>query len=107
GDTGYVRDRDAEFAARGVARSEILAEIDVTAREVEETLAGLTDADLAAMYPVAIAGVRFRVDDFLLHLASHLSFHLGQIDYHRRIVTGVSAGADALSIPELATAEPQ
>ncbi len=107
GGTGYERDRDAEFAKRGVARSEILAEIEVAAREVEETLAGLTAADLAAPYPVAIAGVRFRVDDFLLHLVSHLSFHLGQIDYHRRIVTGVKTGADTLAIPALASAEPQ
>jgi len=107
GNTGYVRDRDAEFAKRGVPRSEILAEIDVTARDVEETLAGLTKADLAAPYPVALAGVRFRVDDFLLHLVSHLSFHMGQIDYHRRIVSGMSEGAGALAISELASAEPE
>lgn len=107
GNTGYVRDRDAEFASRGVPRSEILAAIEDAAREVEETLANLTDKDLAAPYPIAIAGVRFRVDDFLLHLVSHLSYHLGQIDYHRRIVTGVRESAEALAIPALASAEPK
>lgn len=104
GDTGYERDRDAEFAKRAVPRDEILAEIDVTIREVEETLRRLGEKELAAPYPLPVAGVRVRVDDFLLHLAGHLSFHLGQIDYHRRIVSGESKGAGVLPIPELATA---
>jgi len=87
GDTGYVRDRDAEFAERDVPRAEVLERIDAAVAAVERTLPRLTDADLAREYPVPIGMVRVETGDFLIHLATHLAYHLGQVDYHRRMVT--------------------
>jgi hypothetical protein len=87
GSTGYVRDRDAEFAERDLPRSEVLARIDATIAAVEQTLRRLTDADLARDYPAPVGKFRFETGDFLIHLATHLAYHLGQVDYHRRMVT--------------------
>ena len=87
GNTGYVRDRDSEFARQGIAREELIREIDATLADVKSTLANLPDQVLSADYPIEVFNKgKFRTDWFLVHLATHLNYHLGQIDYHRRIL---------------------
>ena len=103
GGSGYVRDRDAEFATRGTSRSDLIRMINDTIEVIEATLPRLSDERLAAPYPVEVAGVRVRTDDFLTHLAVHLGYHLGQVDYHRRLVAAAGT-VGAMGIPELATA---
>jgi uncharacterized damage-inducible protein DinB len=105
GETGYVRDRDSEFAVRDLSREELLHKIEQTVTVVQETFERLDSRRLAEEYPQEVGGVNMRTDDFLVHLASHLGYHLGQVDYHRRLVTGVSATAGTMRLPELATAE--
>lgn len=86
--SGFVRDRDAEFASRGLPRAKLLSELEAAVSAVQRTLPEITDAQLAAEYPVPVAGRRVRTSDLLVHLAAHLGYHLGQVDYHRRFVTG-------------------
>ena len=88
GGSGYRRDRDAEFGDRSVPRQVILERIEEASRLVPQTVAGLGAEVLDAEYPDPVAGVRLNAGDFLIHLAAHLNYHLGQLDYHRRIVTG-------------------
>jgi len=88
GNSGYVRDRDAEFQRRDLSRAELLREVATTRAVVAKTLRELPDATWAAPYPVEFAGNRLRTDVFLHHLAAHLAYHLGQIDAHRRIGGG-------------------
>jgi uncharacterized damage-inducible protein DinB len=94
GGTGYARDRDAEFARRGVPRPELLAEIARAEREVGETLARLGDDDLARPYPLEVFGRTDTTGWMLLHLVQHFTYHLGQVNYHRRLLGG-SAEATA------------
>jgi len=101
GGDGYKRDRDAEFARRDVSRMELLAGIDAAIASVKRTLPLLNDATLAAPYPEPIAKRTVCTRDFVVHLVSHLSYHLGQLDYHRRMVTGDPKGVDAVSVREL------
>lgn len=101
GQTGYVRDRDAEFARRDVPRDELLAEIDAAAAAVERGLAQCGDEALAAPYPEPMAGRTVATSVYLIHLASHLAYHLGQVDYHRRTVTHSGAGVGALAVERL------
>jgi hypothetical protein len=102
GATGYVRDRDAEFAKKGVPRAEIIKGIDAAIDEVTRTLATLDTALLEKPFPVEIAGHKIQTGLFLQHLASHLAYHLGQIDYHRRVVTGNSVSVGTIPVPPLA-----
>jgi hypothetical protein len=102
GATGYVRDRDAEFALRGVPRAEIVESIGTAADEVTRTLTTLDPAQLDKPFPVEIGGNRIQTSMFLQHLASHLAYHLGQVDYHRRVVTGNSVSVGAIPIPPIA-----
>jgi hypothetical protein len=106
GGSGYVRDRDAEFSRRDVPRDELLAEVDAAIDVVERTLGALPDDGLDAVYPERIAGRELTSRDWLVHLASHLAYHLGQLDYHRRAVTGDMRGVRALPLDELPAASP-
>lgn len=89
GENGYVRDRDLEFADKNVARSEMLADIDETRVVVLSTLAGLTEEDLDKPYPIEVFGKPMTTGFFVTHLATHFNYHLGQINYHRRLVAKV------------------
>lgn len=102
GATGYVRDRDAEFAKSGVPRAEIVKGIEAAADEVTRTLATLDPAQLEKPFPAELGGNRIQTGMFLQHLASHLAYHLGQIDYHRRVVTGSSHSVGALPLTTIA-----
>jgi uncharacterized damage-inducible protein DinB len=104
GGTGYVRHRDAEFARRDVTRPTMLAELDRAAEAVRAGLSGLHDSQLADEFPDLIGGMRFRTGDYLLHLTTHLAYHLGQVDYHRRMVTGSEQPIGAMRTSELSSA---
>ena len=86
GHTGYVRDRDAEFATKNVARSEILSKIGEVEGMIEEVLGGIPKRDLEMEVPAPALGSPQRLDRWLLHLVSHLAYHIGQINYHRRLL---------------------
>lgn len=102
GGSGYVRDRDAEFSLRGVERDELVRLIETASDEVTRALATLDDSQLDEPFPVEVAGVRLPTGRFIGHLAVHLAYHLGQMDYHRRIVTGVNKALGALAPAALA-----
>jgi hypothetical protein len=106
GQTGYVRDRDYEFAARDLPREALLAQIARAEAAIRATLPGLSEDQLSQEYPEALRGHFLQTREFLLQLAVHLAYHLGQISYHRRLVTGNAQGVGALSPVELTTARP-
>jgi hypothetical protein len=106
GGTGYVRDREAEFARRDVSRSELVAEIERARAAVAAALPRVAADALEQDYPELIAESRIRTDEYLVHLCAHFAYHLGQLDSHRRIVTGQAAGVGALRPVELASARP-
>ena len=87
GNTGYVRDRDAEFNDKNILVQQILNEIDDVKVVIESALAQLTLKDLQEMYPINIRKEGMSVEQFLIHLYGHLNYHLGQINYHRRLTS--------------------
>jgi uncharacterized damage-inducible protein DinB len=104
GGTGYIRDRPAEFARRDVPRADLLREIEAARAAVKTALSGAVAPDPAAEFPERIGGKRVDTGDYLVHLATHLAYHLGQIDYHRRVVTGNDKAIDAMQTAELGSA---
>ena len=85
GKNGYVRDREAEFGSKNVSKDDLITAIDETSEMVTSTLAKLTTDDLAAVYPIEVFGHPMTTEAFLIHLSTHLNYHLGQINYHRRL----------------------
>ena len=86
GGTDYVRDRDAEFSSKFVPRAKLLAEVDAAASDVKAVLGKITDEDLQKNYPIEVFGHPMTTEFFVVHLATHLNYHLGQVNYHRRII---------------------
>jgi uncharacterized damage-inducible protein DinB len=99
--TGYVRDREAEFATRDVSRVELLQQIGAARAALKQAVSRLDTGTLDSAYPIEVAGQRLSTGQFVLHLAAHLAYHLGQVDYHRRFVTGSGPVGGMQSIPAL------
>ncbi len=86
GNTGYIRQRDLEFSLKNVECSELIKQVDSVINVVEETLSALTYKDLQKEYPIRVFGEAMTTEFFLTHLTTHLTYHLGQINYHRRLL---------------------
>jgi hypothetical protein len=87
GNSGYVRNRDLEFSATGLSRAHLLTEIQTTRSVVLHTLNKLPVNVLTQEYPQQVFGHPMTTLYFLIHLAGHFNYHLGQINYHRRLVS--------------------
>lgn len=87
GNSGYVRSRDLEFSDNGVPRADLLIGIDETIDVVTATLTNISDEDVEKIYPIEVFGEPLTTEFFLVHLAGHLNWHLGQINYHRRLLS--------------------
>ncbi len=85
GDTGYIRQRDLEFSLKDVLRTELLKQVDNTIELVDHVLTKLPNEDLEKKYPLEVFKKPMTTEYFLVHLTTHLSYHLGQINYHRRL----------------------
>lgn len=87
GNSGYVRNRAVEFERRDVPLSQLLVRIERARVVVDEVVPELDPAGLQEPFPeppASMAGIE--TGRFLLHLVSHLAYHLGQVNYHRRLV---------------------
>jgi len=101
GETEYIRDREAEFGTPSGTRLQLGAEVRATIEDIENVLDRLPDSVLEGEFPQEVGGYRINTRRFLLHLCSHLAFHVGQIGYLRRLITGNAATSGAVSIRAL------
>ncbi|MCE2895483.1 MAG: DUF1572 domain-containing protein [Flammeovirgaceae bacterium] len=90
GNSGYTRNRDNEFAAHGMPRIELLNEIGKTKNSVALALGSLQQNVLSMPFPEEVFKVPMTTEYFLIHLIAHLGYHLGQINYHRRMIQNPS-----------------
>ena len=91
GNIAYTRDRQLEFSARGVERDEIIARLEAVQASIPRVIAALSEAQLDAVDPGNGTDKPLSVRQWLVHLYGHLSYHLGQVDYLRRVTTGAGA----------------
>ncbi|WP_046744207.1 DinB family protein [Kordia zhangzhouensis] len=86
GNTDYVRHREAEFDTKNTPKATLLTEIKTVQKTVVSSLTQLQEEDLAKNYPIEKNGEIVTIGHMLLHLFWHLSYHIGQINYHRRLL---------------------
>ena len=86
GKTGYIRNRELEFSLTDVPRIELLKKIDETILIVRSSLDKLTQEELLKEYPIMVFDAATSTEYLLVHLTTHLTYHLGQINYHRRLL---------------------
>jgi hypothetical protein len=102
GHNGYTRDRDGEFNARDLTRVELVEELQRAARAVREVVPQLDDDCYDEVFPVTVVPERpMPTGRFLLQLCVHAGFHLGQIGYLRRALTGDPRSSNPVSVKEL------
>jgi uncharacterized damage-inducible protein DinB len=87
----YKRDRPLEFSARGVEQAELIRRLEAVREMVPRVIAGLSEAQLDADFPEVVLDKPLPTRQWLMHLNGHLNYHLGQVDYLRRITTGKGA----------------
>lgn len=86
GKTGYIRNRELEFSLKNIPRKELIEKVASTIKMIDSTLDKLSQEDLEKDYPTEPLGYKMTTEYFLIHLLSHLDYHLGQINYHRRLL---------------------
>lgn len=86
GNTGYIRNRELEFSLKDIPRTELIQQVEKTIAVVNSSLEKLSAEDLEKEYPLEALGYKMTTEYFMIHLFGHLSYHLGQINYHRRLL---------------------
>jgi uncharacterized damage-inducible protein DinB len=86
GNSGYIRDRDAEFHNKNIDKKKLINMIVDTQHVVSESLHHFDTSELTNIYPIQVFEKDMTYEYFLIHLISHLNYHLGQINYLRRIL---------------------
>lgn len=87
GNTGYIRERDKEFSLKNIPREQIVVDLKKTVAIIKNTLPHLSTEYLKKDFPVQINYKTSSTSYVLLHLLTHLSYHLGQVNYHRRLLS--------------------
>ena len=86
GATGYIRHRELEFSSTNIPKNDLLLEIDKTRSVLDNTLDKITASQLELEDPILVFDKKTTTYYFLIHLTTHLAYHLGQINYHRRLI---------------------
>lgn len=86
GYTGYIRHRDLEFSLKNIEKAQLIKRIEETLHVVISTLRQLEEKNFEEEYPLMVFDQKTTIEYMLIHLATHLGYHLGQINYHRRLL---------------------
>jgi uncharacterized damage-inducible protein DinB len=87
GNTGYLRNREAEFNTTGLSLDHLMIEYEETLNAIRTGLALLDDNRMKQPFPLEKHGEEVTIEYMLMHLYSHLNYHLGQVNYHRRLLS--------------------
>ena len=86
GKTNYIRNRPLEFSLKHIPKTELIEKIEETILVLNKTLETVTPEILQQEYPILVFESKTTTEFFLVHLSTHLAYHLGQINYHRRLL---------------------
>lgn len=86
GNTGYIRNREAEFSLRNIPRAHLIEQVLETIQVINETMSGFGENNFSSNYPLEVFGKPMTYEYFMMHLQGHLNYHLGQVNYHRRLL---------------------
>jgi len=86
GQLSYVRNRPLEFSARGLSRRELCAQLTDLRDAIPTVIENLSEKQLETEYPEVVLERATSTRECLIHLYGHLNWHLGQVNYVRRIL---------------------
>jgi hypothetical protein len=82
----YIRNRELEFSSKNISKVELLSKIEETQKIVQTSLTHLPIPNLEKEFPILVFEKPAATEYILIHLTTHLAYHLGQINYHRRFI---------------------
>jgi hypothetical protein len=88
GKTNYIRNRELEFSLKDISKSELIKKIEETIDVVNDSLDMVSESELKMDFPLLVFNEKTSTEFMLNHLTTHLAYHLGQINYHRRLLNG-------------------
>lgn len=86
GKTDYIRNRDLEFSSKGIPRQQLIQKVENTIEMINMTFDNFDENLLQTEYPILVFDEKTSTEYLLVHLTTHLAYHLGQINYHRRLM---------------------
>lgn len=86
GNTEYIRNREALFTIKNIPLKELQEQIETTKQVVKQTIESMSQSDFDKIYPLNVFGEAMTTTYFLIHLTGHFNYHLGQLNYHRRVI---------------------
>ena len=86
GNTNYIRNRALEFSLKNIPISSLIVQLEETILMIEKVIPSIPSEDLLKTYPIEVFKKPMTTEFFLIHLTTHLSYHIGQINYHRRLL---------------------
>lgn len=86
GNSGYIRDREKEFSLKNISAKDLVLEIIKTKEAIKNSFPKIDPTSLEKEYPEKVFTDSMTTQYFLIHLSAHLGYHLGQVNYHRRLV---------------------
>ena len=86
GKTNYIRNRELEFSLKNISKKELIDQIDNIILVVEMSLNTITEEELKGEHQILVFDKKTTLEYLLVHLTTHLTYHLGQISYHRRLL---------------------
>lgn len=86
GGTDYIRNRELEFSLKDIPKKELIKMIEATISVVNEALDRVSNEQMEGEYPILVFEEKTSTEFLLVHLTTHLTYHLGQVNYHRRLL---------------------
>lgn len=87
GHTNYTRDRDKEFLEKNIPRHTLISDIKHLMTVIKKTFHKLSDEDLKHNFPMELNSEILSIEHAMMYLLAHLNYHLGQVNYHRRLIS--------------------
>lgn len=85
GKTGYKRNRDAEFRISDKSKSDLIEDLQDVIKMLRTVIPDISEEQLDAPLPVNAPHSR-TTRKALLHFYRHLNYHLGQLNYLKRMI---------------------
>jgi len=82
----FVRNRNQEFIRKGVPRESMTAQLSNLIPLIVDTITSMPDRQLNELHPNLYDGQNETIGYVLTQILLHLNYHLGQINYLRRML---------------------
>lgn len=86
GHTDYIRKRQDEFSIKAIPREKLVTDLILLKETIKNSLEKISIEDIKKEFPLKIKEEVLTVELMLIFLLNHFNYHLGQVNYLRRLI---------------------